>query len=267
MDLKNKSQLKGQNKMTNELIKQPKFEVDYKAVEDRIENAVKGYRNIVVTEENLPEIAKAKASIIKLLESINKERIAIDKEWRKPLDELKKNYDSKIKIGNEVVYYLKTELDVFEDERKKKREKDIEKIWKEFDIKLFSLKDLFDNTWYNKGCDFEKETRNKFDRIQKDLALLEESDPTLKTLAIDNYKQTQDITQALSYATRLHKQIVENESKEDKVKVPTEQKIVPQALNEPTMGTGIRKIIIKSYIDYELVIEYLENEHIEFELE
>lgn len=252
----------------NEIIKTDLLQVNYHKVQERVETAVKGYRNIVIHEDNLDEIAKAAAFINKVLTEINKERIEIDKEWRKPLAELKKNYDEIIAEGQKVVDDLKSGLREFDDKRKAKVYDQINEIFKGYEIEEFSLNDLFDQSWYNKTSKYESDSKNLFERISNDIKHIKSYDETKRALAIENYLRTKDITMALEYANTMIKKI--ESLKEEKEKVVVIEQIEPKVSTidfQNPFDNLTPKIIVKDLNQFELVVEYMEENDIKFELE
>lgn len=209
--------------MGNEIVKIGKLEIDYKQYEERMEEAIAGYRNIVVFESEIPEIAKAKANINKVCEELNKERIAIDKKWREPLDAMKKQFDEIISKGKDVSDYLAKELDVYEQNRIAKRKKEI-------DAKFVNLKEAYpefpfdqpyimDAKWLNKGSEktWELELETKFIRILKDVNLLNDYGAEFRTLAMKVYERTLDITEAIAHAKKVTTEI-ERAREQDKIR-------------------------------------------------
>ena len=245
----------------NEIIKLGKLEIDYKQYEERMEEAIAGYRNIVVFESEIPEIAKAKANINKVCEELNKERIAIDKKWREPLDAMKKQFDEIISKGKSVSDYLAKELDVYEQNRIAKRKAEIEAKFaqlKEENPKFpFEQTYILDLKWLNKGADktWESELETKFNRILKDVNLLNDYGAEFRTLAMKVYERTMDITEAIAHAKKVTTEI-EKAREQDKIR---EQEKIAQ---NPIMGTSKPVVEIVDVLEQHREVDRVEYDYV-----
>lgn len=199
---------------------------NYEELKGELKAKVDHYGNIAYTEDQIKEAKADKASLNRLKKALNDERIRIQREYMVPFDNFKSKVDELIKIIDEPVSLIDKQVKAFEEKRKQEKE---EKIREKFDeintLDFLKIEKIWNLKWLNASCSMSKIT----EEIEETISKIKGEMQTLAGLAeysfeaLEFYKQTLDISAALSRAKELA-ELQKKKEEEEKRKAEAEEK-------------------------------------------
>lgn len=164
--------------MTNELTETtinvemgtPEIRITNKEKLDALVNeVVKKYSGIVVTEDTLPECKKTLAELRKLNKELNTKRLEKQREYETPVKEFKSQIDAYINQINDVISDIKQGTDEFEEKRKAEKQTAIQNLINEMagnygvDPETIEI----DKKWLNKSTTMKKITEEIANKMKE----------------------------------------------------------------------------------------------------
>lgn len=182
-------------------------------VDKKVENA----KNLVCTEENVTTIKQIRASLNKEFKEVEQQRKIVKEQILAPymqFEEIYKTYISdKYKSADND---LKVKIDSIENELKAKKEQEVKDYFEEYktanNIDFITYEQTKINTTLSASMKSLKEQAKQFiDKIVDDLKLIETQEH--KTEILVEYKQTLNVSQAITSVTNRFKAIEEEKKK------------------------------------------------------
>ena len=206
--------------MSNELIvvKQlPIIQERLKELSTEIDNKVKNAKSLVCTEETVKEVKQVRADLNKEFKDLEAQRKLVKEEVLAPymqFEEIYKHYVSD-KYKNADIE-LKNKVDSIENELKAKKEQEIKDYFEEYktanNIDFITYGQARINVTLSASMKSLKEQAKQFiDKIVDDLKLIETQEH--KTEILVEYKQTLNVSQAITSVTNRFKAIEEEKKK------------------------------------------------------
>lgn len=128
---------------------------------------------IEVTEDNMNEVKKARATLNKVSKALDDKRKEIKKQYCEPLDVFEKDVKEIKALVDEGSQKITVQLNSFEERRKQDKQLDISEYFSSLDFNLVPLSKLFDEKWLNKTCnDWKEQLDTKIDRINQELDII-----------------------------------------------------------------------------------------------
>lgn len=199
---------------------------NYEELKSELKAKVDYYGNIAYAEDQIKEAKADKASLNRLKKALNDERIRIQREYMAPFDDFKSKVDELIKIIDEPVSVIDKQVKNFEEKRKQEKE---EKIREKFDeintLDFLEIEKVWNLKWLNASYSMPKIT----EEIEETISKIKKEMQTLAGLAeysfeaLEFYKQTLDISAALSRAKELA-ELQKKKEEEEKRKAEAEAK-------------------------------------------
>lgn len=177
-----------------------------KDIAERVEH----YNHLVVTEDTIKEAKNDRAKLNNLKKSIDRARINTKKVYMTPLT----NFESKIKeitlLIDEPIKAIDTQLDVYEEKRKKEKAAEIIAAYEEIiqdDLKeIIPLIRIQDAKWLNKSTTIKK-VREDFEawntRVNADLLALDTVEDQYKAAVKQKYIETLNVGTAIAHRDQL----------------------------------------------------------------
>ena len=204
----------------------PQIEEHLKELSLDVDKKVENAKNLVCTEENVTTIKQIRASLNKEFES---KRKLVKEQVLKPYNDFENVYKECIsdKFRNADII-LKGKIDNVENELKSKKEKEIKDYFEEYkeanNIDFITYEQARINVTLSASMKSLKEQAKQFiDKIVDDLKLIETQEH--KTEILVEYKQTLNVSQAITSVTNRFKAIEEEKKRQ-------EQKVVHIEMNE-----------------------------------
>lgn len=207
----------------------PQIEEHLKELSLDVDKKVENAKNLVCTEENVTTIKQIRASLNKEFKEVEQQRKIVKEQILAPymqFEEIYKTYISdKYKSADND---LKVKIDSIENELKAKKEQEVKDYFEEYktanNIDFITYEQTKINTTLSASTKSLKEQAKQFiDKIVDDLKLIETQEH--KTEILVEYKQTLNVSQAITSVTNRFKAIEEEKKRQ-------EQKIVHIEMNE-----------------------------------
>lgn len=190
----------------SELAIPERIDWNYEELKTGLIKATEEYRGLVYTDENIKDAKKDIASLRKLKDALNNERIRLQKEYLAPFAEFKKQVDELIALVDEPVKAIDTQVKEYTNMKQREKAEAIDALVKEKAFpEGFNLGPIYNPKWMNASYSLKKigeELDAAKDRISDDIDTIE-CIPDYAFEAMDVYKRTLDLRAAVSEAQRL----------------------------------------------------------------
>jgi len=195
----------------------PQIEEHLKELSLDVDKKVENAKNLVCTEENVTTIKQIRASLNKEFKEVEQQRKIVKEQILAPymqFEEIYKTYISdKYKSADND---LKVKIDSIENELKAKKEQEVKDYFEEYktanNIDFITYEQTKINTTLSSSMKSLKEQAKQFiDKIVDDLKLIETQEH--KTEILVEYKQTLNVSQAITSVTNRFKAIEEEKKK------------------------------------------------------
>lgn len=201
------------------------------------------YKGAVVTKDSEAIVKKEVASLRSLVKEIDSRRIEIKNKSMEPYSHFEAEVKEIIKIINEPINYLDSQLKEIEQLRIKGKRKVINNLYEEafagLSIKEFvPLAEIYDHKWENKGTStktIKEDMQAVIDKTKADLDILESNMSDVKEEAIKKYKANRDLTNALTFINQYEsskKRALELEERRRKEELEREKELEIQKVRE-----------------------------------
>lgn len=207
----------------------PVIEEQLRSVSTVIDERVKNATSLVCTEESVKTIKEIRAELNKDYKEFESKRKLVKEQVLKPYNDFENVYKECIsdKFRNADII-LKGKIDNVENELKSKKEKEIKEYFEEYktanNIGFITYGQARINVTLSASMKSLKEQAKQFiDKIVDDLKLIETQEH--KTEILVEYKQTLNVSQAITSVTNRFKAIEEEKKRQ-------EQKVVHIEMNE-----------------------------------
>lgn len=202
------------------IIKQlPQIEEHLKELSIEVEQKVENAKSLICTEENVKTIKEVRADLNKEFKEVEKQRKAVKEQVLAPymqFEEVYKQYISdKYKSAD---IDLKQKVDSVESELKTKKEQEVKDYFEEYktanDIDFITYEQARINVTLSASMKSLKEQAKSFiDKIADDLNLIETQEHKAEILV--EYKQTLNVSNAITTVTNRFKAIEEEKRKQE----------------------------------------------------
>lgn len=240
-----------------ELIKKPQFEGEIKAqiksvgeiesnmkeVKGYVENLNNYYKNISFTEETMKEAKDEKSKVNKFKKQVSDYRKNIIAEYNKPIKAFEDTAKETERLLTETYNTINQQVANYENKQKEIKEQEIKDYFEEYrkanNIDFITYEQAKINVTLSASMKSLKEQAKSFiDKIADDLKLIETQEHKAEILV--EYKQTLNVSQAITMVTNRFKAIEEEKKRQ-------EQKVVHIEMNKD------HEITQKSYEQLESV--------------
>jgi len=184
------------------------IDFNYEEIKTELQKMMDEYASCVYTDDTVKEAKKDRADLNNLKKSINARRLELEREYNKPFFEFKAKVNELIGIIDKPIEIIDTRVKQYEEEQKYKKRTEIA----EYIANNTENPDLFelawDDAWLNASTTMKK-VREKITELDsqftRELNILKDfSEYSFE--AIEKYKQTLDITEAIEETKRLSAQ-------------------------------------------------------------
>lgn len=171
-----------------------------------IAEKVKDYKNLVYTDNQIKDAKADRAKLNKLVKALEDKRKEVKKECLKPYEKFESQIKEVIAIVNEPIALIDGQVKEYEEQKKKEKQEQIEKLFEEKNIfDWLKLEKIFDTKWLNATnsiSKIESEIDEKVAKIDAEISTLQ----SLKEFsfeAIETYKNCLDLSLAIAEGQRL----------------------------------------------------------------
>lgn len=221
---------------------------NYDELKAELTEKVEVYKNLVYSDEQIKEAKADRASLNKLKSALNDERIKREKEYMQPFNEFKAKVNEIIKIIDEPIAMIDTQVKGYEEKKKEEKREKIVELFDSLDKpEWLKFEQLFQDKFLNASCSMKNVEQYFLDGIKEVNRNLEtlSSLPEFGFEATEVYKTSLDINKAISEAQRMSQIAKAKAEKEAQLKAQEEAKkaeefakamnppVEPQAIEEP----------------------------------
>lgn len=171
-----------------------------------IAEKVKDYKNLVYTDNQIKDAKADRAKLNKLVKALEDKRKEVKKECLQPYEKFESQIKEVIAIVNEPIALIDGQVKEYEEQKKKEKQEQIEKLFEEKNIfDWLKLEKIFDTKWLNATnsiSKIESEIDEKVAKIDAEISTLQ----SLKEFsfeAIETYKNCLDLSLAIAEGQRL----------------------------------------------------------------
>lgn len=214
-----------------------KIEFNFEELKADLEKQLAAYTGLVFTEETVKEGKKSVAELNKLKKDISDRRIEVKKEHMKPYDEFEKKVKELGEMIDKPIFLIKDQLEDFEKRRIEARKQEIQNIYTESisDMAEFlPLNRIYNSKWENATTSkktIKEDIETKVLNTQNDLKIIKDMPTDATEKAIEAYKTTLQLSDAITYINRYEQQkkdILERQEEERKRAEEEAQKAAEQ---------------------------------------
>lgn len=207
------------------------IETNFNDVKKALELEMSAYRDMEVTEENLPESKKDLAFLRKVKKSINDKKIEIKKAYMLPYEKFEGDCKDLMKVVDEPIEEISAQLETFEQKRIIEKKHHLTELYKD-NIKELEEYISFDSTlesnWSNVGYkdkDYIFHLSEMTTKVSSEISAIKSLGSEIEEECLKIYKSNGN---NLAMAIQRNTQYLN-----DKAKVVEEQKIAPTVTSEP----------------------------------
>lgn len=184
----------------------PAISWNYEQIKAEITEKVMDYTAVVYTADTIKEAKEDRARLNALAKTIDDERKRIKKVYEQPL----KNFESQAKEVTGIIKNASDRIDrqvkEYEESKKAEKRQQIEQLFPTLGFQPFVTLDMiFDQKWLNATVSMskiEEQMRTRMCQIGNDIMTIN-CLPEFTFEAMENYKQTLDLNQAIAEGSRL----------------------------------------------------------------
>ena len=227
----------------NDLSLPEKIIFNYEELKEGISAKVAHYKNLVYTDDQIKEAKEDRANLNKLKKALNDERIRLEKEYMIPFNTFKSQLNEIIKIIDEPVTMIDSQVKEYQENKKEEKRKEIVSYFDSVKEKLpdeIGLESIFNTKWLNESVSMKsvkKEIDDIVCKIQVDISTINDLGE-LSFYALEKYFKSHNLNDSILFA----KEQIELEKKKAEFENKNEEMDPVEPLEEPEIVSEIEEI-------------------------
>ena len=227
----------------NDLSLPEKIIFNYEELKEGISAKVAHYKNLVYTDDQIKEAKEDRANLNKLKKALNDERIRLEKEYMIPFNTFKAQLNEIIKIIDEPVTMIDSQVKEYQENKKEEKRKEIVAYFDSVKEKLpdeIGLEGIFNTKWLNESVSMKsvkKEIDDIVCKIQVDISAINDLGE-LSFYALEKYFKSHNLNDSILFA----KEQIELEKKKAEFENKNEEMDPVEPLEEPEIVPEIEEI-------------------------
>ena len=227
----------------NDLSLPEKIIFNYEELKEGISAKVAHYKNLVYTDDQIKEAKEDRANLNKLKKALNDERIRLEKEYMIPFNTFKAQLNEIIKIIDEPVTLIDSQVKEYQENKKEEKRKEIVAYFDSVKEKLpdeIGLEGIFNTKWLNESVSMKsvkKEIDDIVCKIQVDISAINDLGE-LSFYALEKYFKSHNLNDSILFA----KEQIELEKKKAEFENKNEEMDPVEPLEEPEIVPEIEEI-------------------------
>ena len=227
----------------NDLSLPEKIIFNYEELKEGISAKVAHYKNLVYTDDQIKEAKEDRANLNKLKKALNDERIRLEKEYMIPFNTFKAQLNEIIKIIDEPVTMIDSQVKEYQENKKEEKRKEIVSYFDSVKEKLpdeIGLESIFNTNWLNESVSMKsvkKEIDDIVCKIQVDISTINDLGE-LSFYALEKYFKSHNLNDSILFA----KEQIELEKKKAEFENKNEEMDPVEPLEEPEIVSEIEEI-------------------------
>lgn len=201
------------------------IEWNHEEIKREVAEKVEYYKTLVYTEDQVKDAKADRATLNKFIKALEDKRKEIKKQCLAPYDKFEAEMKEVLAIVNEPIGLIDSQIKGFEEEQKTKKLEEVKQAFADAGFQDFVTFDqVFDAKWLNKSksiSSIKGELNDLVVKIGKDVMTIN-SLPAFSFEALVVYKETLDISKAITEGQRLERIQKEKEAHEAEMKAKAE---------------------------------------------
>lgn len=201
------------------------IEWNHEEIKREVAEKVEYYKTLVYTEDQVKDAKADRATLNKFVKALEDKRKEIKKQCLAPYDKFEAEMKEVLAIVNEPIGLIDSQIKGFEEEQKKKKLEDVKQAFEDAGFQEFvKFEQVFDAKWLNKSTSMASIKQAMADLITKigtEVKTINDL-PAFGFEALAVYKETLDITKAITEGQRLERIQKEKEAHEAEMKARAE---------------------------------------------
>lgn len=190
-------------------------------IKEEIQDKLKNYELAVYTEDQISLAKSDRAYLNRMKKAINDERIRLEREYMKPFENFKAKSKEVMALIDKPIEVIDEQLKVYEEKRKEAKQLEIGSLFVCTEFPSWVRPNMIQNEkWLNasyKLSDIKGEMELRKIMIENDLKSLETLSYSFE--AIEEYKRTLDLNQAMSEGLRLS-ELAKRKNESERANIP-----------------------------------------------
>ena len=201
------------------------IEWNHEEIKKEVAEKVEYYKTLVYTDDQIKDAKADRATLNKFVKALEDKRKEIKKQCLAPYDKFEAEMKEVLAIVNEPIDLIDSQIKGFEEEQKAKKLEEVKQAFADAGFQDFVTFDqVFDSKWLNKSksiSSIKGELNDLVVKIGKDVMTIN-SLPAFGFEALAVYKETLDISKAITEGQRLERIQKEKEAHEAEMKAKAE---------------------------------------------
>lgn len=201
------------------------IEWNHEEIKKEVAEKVEYYKTLVYTDDQIKDAKADRATLNKFVKALEDKRKEIKKQCLAPYDKFEAEMKEVLAIVNEPIGLIDNQIKGFEEEQKKAKLEEVKQAFADAGFQDFVTFDqVFDSKWLNKSksiSSIKGELNDLVVKIGKDVMTIN-SLPAFGFEALAVYKETLDISKAITEGQRLERIQKEKEAHEAEMKAKAE---------------------------------------------
>ena len=193
-------------KITGTEVEQKPIHFNYDELKTQITEKAELYKNMVYDENQVKEAKADRATLNKFKSALEGKRRDVKKECLKPFEEFEAQVNDLIRIIDEPIKLIDTQVKNYEEEEKQQKAIAIHEKFNDMEFPDFVKFEMISNPkWLNKSVSIKKITEELVEERQRVESAVQtlESLPDFGFEAMEEYKKTLDLGRAIAEGQRL----------------------------------------------------------------
>lgn len=202
------------------------LEFNFDELKSELTTKIHHYETVVYTDDQIKEAKTDRANLNKLKDALNTERIRREKEYMEPFNEFKGKINELIGIIQKPISIIDEQIKVAEQKKKEDKRAAIKALFDEAGFPdYYPFEKAFNEAWLNTSCSMS--------RVKEDIkTLLLKNEKAVETInnlpeysfeAMEVYKKTLDMTEAITKATEIGR--IAKAKEEERIRAEREAEI------------------------------------------
>lgn len=226
---------------TNILVVQEagKIEFNFEELKNQLSSEMNRYKGMIFTEETKKEAKETVANLRKLKKDVRDKRIEVKKSFMRPYDDFEAKVKELDALIDEPIAFINGQVEEFERKRVEERKQLIKQIYEDniSDMKeLLPLQKIYDSKWENATTSkkaIKDAIAERVEVVKKDIDTIQSMSSDDVPDAIELYKRTLSLADAIAHINRYEQQKSEILKRAEMKKKEEEQKKEEQKQDEP----------------------------------
>jgi hypothetical protein len=215
------------------------IEWNHEEIKREVAEKVEYYKTLVYTDDQIKDAKADRATLNKFVKALEDKRKEIKKQCLAPYDKFESEMKEVLAIVNEPIGLIDSQIKGFEEEQKAKKLEEVKQAFADAGFQDFvKFEQVFDNKWLNKSTSMTSIKQAMNDLVMKIGTEVKtiNSLPAFSFEALAVYKETLDISKAITEGQRLERIQKEKEAHEEEMKAKAHEAAkqeIEKAQNQP----------------------------------